>query len=289
MFMKLLWSIIILLVGLLAGCTTAPTTSSQSHDEEIISTIRNIYKVSRTMKCQVTNGMWAYDLILETNLVDACQTLLLNFSESANSNICVAAAYHLLHFGTKPAFDRGIQLAHGESAPEDRAKLWRLIILLLLHEPEHFQMKGMLAYGGTNMADDSNEVMQIFSMLSDPIFFSNSDPQLDFIRPPGVEPSRIEREIISQYEQDNGSWTVVIEDKIPYVPFYVERREVIRTVREVIAETIQKCACGNSNLLTAFQTFSTNQNPAISGPAKDVVEALREWEKLGKIVPWDKK
>jgi hypothetical protein len=96
----------------------------------------------------------------------------------------------------------------------------------------------------------------------------------DFIRPPDVPIETIESEIINQYATDPGAWPAAVVDRIPFVPWSERHRTLTLTVRQSIADSLLGIARHNEHIRGAFQEFSRDENEAISGPARQLLETL---------------
>jgi hypothetical protein len=96
------------------GGAAATRESRPDPDAAALAVIAQIYHDSRAL-C-VTNGIQEYALCADTNLVAACETLLLHYSESAADRVRLAAALRLARFGAWPALARSLDLARLRAA-----------------------------------------------------------------------------------------------------------------------------------------------------------------------------
>jgi len=228
----------------------------------------------------VTNGVTRYKLMSESNIVTACEALLLNYSESNDPRVRVAAASRLAHFGTTPALQRALHLARHETSPAARAALWGALAELM-QTPPASHTSPTVSTGDISPHLNTNDIPEIMQILSNPelsIVIHGHRPLADFALPSGIDLSAIVKDIINQYARDDGSWTIEVVDRIPFVPFSAQHTTLRRTVRQAIAETLEWTACGDTNVIAAFQDMAKHPDKDIGIPAQRLVDALSEQE-----------
>ena len=209
----------------------------------------------------------------------AAETLLIHFSRGTNTATRAAAAAALLNLGTKPAWDRALEVAQTDPDAGLRSDLW-VTLIGFLHTPP-----AAITNAPPNSTNSGPGT--ISSVLTNPdIRMELPDccgHQRGFRKlPDGVEMAGLERAIIAQYQKDEGAWDIHCTDTNPLLPFISHSRIFTVTVRQSIAEEIILCCDSrNQTILEAFRTFSTSPDPAIRDPALEVVEALSiDWSSM---------
>ena len=264
-------TILLLGVVLAGGCVTRYQTCYPSRDERTVFAIGTLYDDTRILAA--TNGVHRYVLVPDARLVAAAEALLLHYSQSKEPEVRSAAACRLAHFGTRAALSRALEIAHAEQSPETRAGIWSGISELL-QSPLTWPLPEIKPIAGSAAASTDTNLVQILSSPDLPVVISCWHKPADFILPPDFPIETIESEILSQYATDAGTWPVKVVDRIPFVPFSTRHRTMILGVRQSIADALQWAAQGNKHILAAFREFANNDSEAISGPARQVVEAL---------------
>jgi hypothetical protein len=264
---------ILVLTGtaLAAGCVTRYQTCYPTRDERTVFAISALYDDTRVPAA--TNGIQRYVLVPDTQVVAAAEALLLHYSQSDEPGVRNAAACRLAHFGTRPALNRALELAHDAQSPEVRAGIWSAIAELL-QSPLTWPLPEIKPIAGSSEGSADTNLVQILSSPDLRVVVSCWHKPADFILPTNVPIETIESEIINQYATDTGEWSVAVVDKIPFVPFSARHYTATQTVRQVIADTLQWTAQGNERILEAFQKLSRDQNEFIREPALGVVDAL---------------
>ena len=207
----------------------------------------------------------------------AAETLLIHFSRGTNTATRSAAAAALLNLGTKPAWDRALEVAQTDPDAGLRSGLWVTLIGFLYEPPSP-----PAAITNAPPHQTTPGPGTIASVLTDPnIRMVPSDCTGLCIRrgyrklPAGVEIAGLERAIIAQYQKDDGAWEIHCTDTNPLLPFLHHSSIFTVTVRQSIAEEIILCCDSrNQTILEAFRTFSASPDPALRAPALAVVEAL---------------
>jgi hypothetical protein len=264
---------ILLLLGTAigAGCVTRYQACYPSRDERTVFAITALYEGTRLLTA--TNGVYRYVLVPETEVIQSAETLLLHHAQSEKATVRGAAVCRLAHFGTRSALIRALEVAHAEADPETRAGIW-CAIAELLQRPLTWPLPQVKPIAGSAEANTDTNLVQIFSSTDLRLVISCWHKPADFILPPDIPAETIESEIIKQYATDAGTWSVEVVDRIPFVPFSARHRTLTLTVRQSIADALQWSARDNERTMAAFREFSRDENEAISGPARQVVEAL---------------
>jgi hypothetical protein len=265
------WGLLVLLLqfGLFAGCSTFPDARSVQYNDQELGTIQTLFDLSRTM-C-FTNGIQCA-LVSDVEVVDSCQALLMHYAKSNEDAVRLAAACCLIRFGTKVAFERGLELARTEESPAARARLWTAAVELL--------WKPIVPSRGAVVVDPDadaavSEVSRdaLAQVLVNPelslVLSCCWRPPMDSVLPSEVDLSEIEQAIVSHYEADAGEWKIEAVDRIPFVPFFATHYTFTRTVRESIADTLEWAAFDSPELIAVFQVFSKSPDEAISAPAAE--------------------
>ena len=202
----------------------------------------------------------------------AAETLLIHFSRGTNTATRAAAAAALLNLGTKPAWDRALEVAQTDPDAGLRSDLW-VTLIGFLHTPPAASTNAppRQTTPGTGTISSILTDPNLRLQLSDCCGHQRGFRQL----PDGVEKTGLERAIIAQYQKDDGAWEIHVTDTNPLLPFISHSRIFTLTVRQNIAEEIIRCCDSrNQTILEAFRTFSASPDPALRAPALDVVEAL---------------
>ena len=269
----------LVLVGaaLVAGCVTRYRTCYPNSDERTIFAISALYDDTRVLAA--TNGVHRYQLAPDAQVVASAETLLLHYSQREDPNVRGAAACRLAHFGTETALKRALELAHSEQSPEMRAGIWSSIAELL-QSPMTWPLPQITPISGSSVASADTNLIQILSSPDLRVVISCWHKPANFILPRDIPIETIESEVINQYANDSGAWSVAVVDKIPFVPCSARHYTATQTVRQVIADTLQWTAHGNKRILRSFQDFSNSEDESISRPAREVVRSLSETNAL---------
>jgi len=264
---------ILLLIAALhaAGCVTRHQTCYHGSDERTVFAIRALYDDTRVLA--VTDGLQRYVLVPDAHVVASAEAMLLHYSQSEEPKVRSAAAYRLAHFGTAAALGRALEIAHAEGSPEIRAGIWSAIAELL-ETPLAWPLPQIKPIAGSPESNVDTDLVQLFSSPDMRLVINCWHKPADFILPEDIPLKTIESEIIDQYATDAGAWPVVVVDCIPFVPFSAHRRTLALTVRQSIADSLLWSAQDNRRIMAAFREFSRDREEAISGPARQVVEAL---------------
>ncbi len=267
--------VLLALSGVMAGCATTCERPYPNAKEEAALTLGKIHEACRAPH---RVGDWMeYGLVSDTRLVSAGETLLLHFSHDKEISIRRCANNLLIGFGTLPAFEQGLKAAHDEAVTEQRAVRWATCVALL-HPP---RWKPPQTDGDKNISTNEKVHSILGEWVSDIPPLKNYGPVP--VWPAGLERSRLLQEIIAQYKNDDGCWSVAYTDRIPYVPFYATRGTRTFTVRDAIVEALLGAAVSDPQLMDAFRAFARHPDKAIQGPAQRFLndwEAAKNWRNL---------
>ena len=264
---------ILLLLGTVAGagCVTHYSTYYPNHEERMVFAITALYETTRSQI--VTDGVLRYALVPDADVVESAETMLMHYSRSEVPIVRAAAVRCLAHFGTRSALDHALELAHAETNAEIRAEIWSAIAELL-QSPRSWPLPQIQPIAESSEPGEGADLMRVISSQDLGVVISSRQEPADFILPPDVPVEIVESEVLQQYASDTGSWSVTVVDRIPFVPFWARRRTMTLTVRQSIAEILQWSAGGNPRIRAAFREFARDANETISGPAREVIQAL---------------
>jgi hypothetical protein len=265
---------LIVLTALLAGCASTPDHYYHpSREEQAQSAVRQLYADSRMIR--VTNGIVENAFVSDSNIVASCETLLLHYSRSDEESVRLAAASGLSHFGTMQALERSLEIAKREPSAKSRAELWRDIIQLLHGPQTSYDPVTRIFADGTV----STNRMYRLSVPDITILVHSycGCHNMHYILPPELDLGWLQGQVLEQFEKDDGAWTVRYCDRVPFVPFLVNRGVVTQTVREAIAESFMDYGHDTTSLRQALQKYAASTNPAIREPAQDVIDYFTKY------------
>jgi hypothetical protein len=224
---------------------------------------------------RVTNGIVENAFVSDSNIVASCETLLLHYSRSDEESVRLAAASGLSHFGTRRALERSLEVARSEPSAQARGELWEGIILLL-HGPQvSINHPVIRIHPNGTMVTNQTDVM--FDGLTAIVHSYCGCHNMHYILPPELDLGWLQGQVLEQFEKDDGAWTVRYCDRVPYVPFLVNRGVVAQTVRSVIAESFMDYGHDTTSLRQALQKYAASTNPAIREPAQDVIDYFTKY------------